>query len=269
MGSKSDTRKRLADYIYNDLDREGMVEIEKEIAENPELSEMYKRNMEVKDYLKAKLQLEDMRSDPNLEEAERLAEQILIKDSVGQYAVGNRRAIIPGLRRRKMWIISTIAASITIMITIGISRLVTDVDRLYQQYYTPFAASDIIQRGSLNSLYPEISRGIRHYMAGRYRESILELIPLVEDPGIRAEVRFFTGISYMGLGQFQHAEDMFKNVLNESSRYRPETLWYLSLSSMKNGEIDKALELLGDLESYDGMYQIDAQDLARKLRRIK
>ena len=66
--------RRLADYIYNDLSPEEQVEFEMELSNDPELSEYYELNTQVKEYLQTKIQLEEMRSDPMLEDAEKLAD---------------------------------------------------------------------------------------------------------------------------------------------------------------------------------------------------
>ena len=74
MKRETDRNRMLADYLYNDLDPEERDVLEREIQKNPELYESYQLNVEVKSYLQAKIQLEEMRSDPMLEDAEKLAD---------------------------------------------------------------------------------------------------------------------------------------------------------------------------------------------------
>jgi hypothetical protein len=269
MGSVSDKNRHLADYIFNDLGPQEVVEMEREIKENKELSESLRLNTWVKNYLKAKVQLEDMRSDPQLEEAERLAEQVLSVDAADQKPGDPGKLSLWDTRYRVRRFLFTAAASVALLIAIGLFRLTTDADQLYQRYYEPFEASDHTQRGILAEQYPEISRGIGYYMDGRYQESIRVFSVLEADHEIRAEIQFFTGISQMELGQFRQAEENLARLTDSHSRYRPEALWYLSLCCLKNQEFERASALLDDLLSYEGMYKSDAQDLARKIRRIK
>ena len=84
MEEKIDRHRRLADYIYDDLNAEEAGVIEKEISSDPQWSESYQLTRQVKDYLKAKILLEDMRSDPLLEDAEKLAEMAFDLDAPGE-----------------------------------------------------------------------------------------------------------------------------------------------------------------------------------------
>lgn len=269
MKHNLDRNRRLADYIYNDLGPEEIVEIEREISIDPQLSESYRLNMQVKDYLQAKVQLEEMRSDPQLENAERLADLAFNVESPNEQHHELNPVARPGRRIRNMTFAAAIAATVTIIIAVGIIPSNIDQDRLFDRYYEPIEASDYSQRGEPNEMYSDIANGINHYIDGNYSQSIDQFNELASDPAIRSEVHFFTGLSYMGLGQYQSAQNILELVVNGKSRYQPETLWYLSLCYLKTGEFEKATALLEQLEMYDGMYKEDAQTLRKKLRRFK
>ena len=57
------TNRRLADYIYNDMNPEEQVEFEMEVSGDPQLSDYYALNAEVKEYLQAGLPLLHPRDD--------------------------------------------------------------------------------------------------------------------------------------------------------------------------------------------------------------
>lgn len=269
MERNLDSNRRLADYIYKDLSPEEMVEFETEISGDPLLSESYELNMQVKNYLQAKVQLEEMRSDPMLENAEKLADMAFDLESHDE----KKHKLIPTRpkknRTRNMAIATAIAASVTIIIAVGILPSNMDPDRLFEQYYEPFGASDFSQRGEVNEVYGDIAQGINYYMDGNYNQSIGQFVELSSDPTIQSEVHYFTALSYMGLGQYPDAQSMLESVVGNENRYQTETLWYLSLCYLKTGESGKANTLLGQLVQYDGLYQKDAQTLLKKLRRFK
>lgn len=269
MERKLDRNRRLADYIYDDLDPEEIVEMEGEISKDPLLSESYRLNMQVKDYLQAKLQLEDMKGDPLLEDAEKLADMAFKFDSYNDQSL----ASIPANHRRKrirnIAVATVLAASVSLVITVGIITGSNDQDRLFDQYFEPIEASDYRQRGQLNELYKVVAEGINHYMEGNYDQTISLFDERISDPAIRPEVNLFTGLSYMGLGQFQHATTILEMSIDGNSRYLPESMWYLCLCYLKTGEFEKSVALLGQLKSYDGMYKEDAQSLLKKLRRAR
>ena len=268
MERKLDRNRRLADYIYNDLSSEENVEIEKEIAHDPQFSESYLLNIQVKDYLHAKIQLEEMRSDPLLEDAEKLADMAFDLDS---HELSGQETIPLGpksYRMRNMAIIGAVAAGLTIIVAVGIIPSNMDQDRLFDRYYAPMEASDYSQRGGANEMYRDIALGINQYVEGNYSQSINQFADLSLDPAIQSEVQFFTGLSYLGLGEYQSAQIILESFIDVDNRYQAEALWYLSLSYLKTGEFDQADALLGQLEIYDGLYKKDAQTLRKKLRRF-
>ncbi|MCK4750265.1 MAG: hypothetical protein KAT15_24580 [Bacteroidales bacterium] len=269
MGHDSDKNRKLADYIYDDLNLEEVTEIEREILDDAELSESYRLNMMVKEYLKAKVQLEDMRTDPRLEDAELLADMAFGIESGNQQKPEAKRDGISVNRRRFLWYTSAMAASIAILITVGLFVTNPGPDRLFERYYKTYSASDFGQRGGVNDLYSDIAEGINSYKTGNFMQSIRHFNELSSDPGIQAEVDFFTGLSYMGLENYQDAQISLEKLVDSNVRYQPEAMWYLSLSYMKTGEIEKARALLSRLESFSGLYQPGAQALGKKLRRIR
>lgn len=269
MELKLDRNRRLADYIYNDLGSEEVVEIEKEIAHDPQLSEFYLLNMQVKDYLQAKIQLEEMRSDPQLEDAEQLADMAFDIESQDE-SHHEPVPIRPKRNRiRNMAFAAAVAASATIIIAVGIIPSNINQDRLFDRYYEPFEASDYSQRGEANETYREIAIGINNYVEGNYRQSIDQFGTLALDPLIQSEVQYYTALSYLGLEQFQSAQSLLESVLDGDNRFQLEARWYLSLCYLKTGEFDKASAVLGQLEIYDGMYKKDAQTLRKKLGRFR
>lgn len=269
MERSFDNSRKLADYIYKDMSPEETVEFEMEISGDPQLSESYELNMQVKNYLQAKIQLEEMRSDPMLENAEKLADMAFDLESPDEKS----HKLIPKKpkknRFRNMAIATVIAASVTIIIAVGILPTNMDPDSLFEHYYEPFGASDFSQRGEGQEKYVDIAQGINYYVDGNYSQSIDQFDQLASDPTIQSEVQFFSALSYMGLGQYPDAQPMLESVLVSDSRYQTETLWYLSLCYLKAGEFEQVNTLLGQLEQYDGLYQKDAQALLKKLRRFK
>ncbi len=267
MKPKTDRNRILADYLYNDLDPDERDVLEREIQKNPELYESYQLNIEVKDYLQAKIQLEEMKSDPKLENAEQLADMAFDVESHDKV----EQKIIPIGKRKRIRNITfavAIAATVAIVISVGIIPTSIDQDRLFDRYYEPIEASDFSQRGEYYEMYSEIARGINFYTDGDYSQSIDQLSGLASDPAFLSEVQFFTALSHLGLGQYQHAQSILVSVLDGDIRYQAETMWYLSLCCLKTGELEKANALLGQLEIYDGMYKQDAQTLRKKLRRF-
>ena len=260
--------RKLADYIYNDLSPEERVEFEMELSDDPQLSDYYELNTQVKEYLQAKIQLEEMKSDPMLEDAEKLADlafetESSIPENQQPITIDRKTS-----RVRKLTIATAIAASMAILITIGMLAQINP-ERLYDSYYVALEASDFSQRGESNEAYRDLATGINSYLEGNYSESIEQFARLLPDPVFQTEVQFFSALSHMGLDQFEQAQKLFEALNSGENRYHLETLWYRSLCCLKAGEYDQADQYLGQLEQYSGMYQKNAQSLRKKLRRLK
>jgi tetratricopeptide (TPR) repeat protein len=269
MERKLDRNRRLADYIYNDLNSEKVVELEKEISNDPQLSESYQLNMQVKNYLQSKIQLEEMRSDPQLEDAEKLADMAFGIESHDEAASDPIPESPKRNRVRYLSLVAAVAASVTILIAVGIFPSSMDQDRLFDRYYEPYGASDNSQRGGANEFRRDVAAGINSYVEGNYSQSIAQFNTLASDPSIRSEVQYFTALSYLGLGQFESSQAHFEVLLEGDNKYELETLWYLSLCYLKTGELEKAQAILGQVENYEGIYKKDAQALGKKFRRRK
>jgi len=270
MKNNANRHKRLADYIYRDLDPEEMSALEKEMSENPDLAESYRLNSKVKQYLKAKIELEEMRSDPSLQEAERLAGLAYGKGprtrSTSVPPGGGLERLGPG---RKYLYAAVAAAAAVILVMIGLSPSFADPDMLFQTYYKPLDASDYTRRGDGTDLHLNLAEGISLYNQEAYEKSNYIFSHLYSVHPSLAEVRLFSGLSYMGLEQYDNAAHFLEELLENNVRYLPEATWYLSLCCLKTGELEKARELLSGLDEYEGMYGEQAQDLRNKLRRIR
>ncbi|MFO7934908.1 MAG: hypothetical protein R6U78_12600 [Bacteroidales bacterium] len=268
MKKNNKKHQRLADHIYHDLDPGKREALEREMSGDPDLAGSYHLGKKVKNYLKARIELEQMRSDPSLEEAERLA-KIALSDDHGKTISCPAGGGIHRLGPRKYLFVAVAAASAVILVVIGLTSSFTDPDRLFQAYYEPLDGSDYTRRGGGSDLYLNLSEGMSLYLDGEYEKSSRIFAQLYAVHAPLAEVRLFSGLNLMALGQYEAAEDYLEELLENNVRYVPEAAWYLSLCYLKTGELDKADELLLTLYEYPGLYRENAQDLRRKLRRIK
>jgi tetratricopeptide (TPR) repeat protein len=259
---------KLADYLYQDLDAGESLEFENKISEDPELHETYHLNVKVRDYLKAKIRLEEMRSDPMLGEAEKLAELAFQKDPPAGEPKHPGSASGKVLRTRLMYI-PAVAAIYIILLAIRLFIPANMPDILFENFYRPLPAADYIQRGEAGVNLSDLSEGIALYNQGAYEESIRVLDRAGSVQGGLPEADLFRGLDYLGLEQYETARDILAEYTENNTGHLPEALWYLSLCYLKTGEYAKSRALITRLEAYDGIYKRNAHVLERKLRRIK
>ena len=258
----------MANYIYKDMSREQVEEMDREISRDPELAELLGLNLKVKEYLKAKIELEEMRSDPLLGEAEKLADIALSEESLQEADVLEKETGKGGQKRRYVGYMSLAAAVVLALVLIRLLVPFTGTDRLYQSYYEPLQASNYIQRNTGPVSLSGFEEGIRSYMDGDYQNSIKILSGVKNAQEGNPAIRLFLGLSYMGLEQYETAGVILEDFINNSSQYIPEGLWYLGLCYLKTGDIERSGEMLSRLEAFDGLYKKDSQALLRKIRRI-
>ena len=268
MNRNSNIDIKLANYLYNDMDPEEIVEFEEEMSENPELYESFRMNTKVKEYLEAKVQLEEMRADPFFEEAERLAD-LAFSELSAEPDIQKKDHKTSRTIRHRFFYLSAIAATITLVVLIRIFIPFANTDRLYQAFYTPMDASDYTQRGERNELSQSISEGIINYNRADYKQSNLIFNQLDTQIDHHPEVQLFSGLNHMGLGEYTVARNILQDYIENNSRYIPEVTWYLGLCCLKTGNVEEARLHFLRLDDYEGMYKEDAQVLVRKLRRMK
>jgi tetratricopeptide (TPR) repeat protein len=270
MGEYSELSKKLAGYVYGDLDPGEAAQIQGEISQDKDLADSYRLNVKVRDYLKAKLQLEEMRNDPDLEQAMLWADLTVVPDQNPVTGTRIRQSSGPGRHklRKPLWIASAVAASIVLMLCLK-TLMQQEPGKLYYSYYQPFEASNFTRRGDAEEAYRNVTDAINTYLSGDYAETVRLFGQISSDPGLMPEVYFFRGLSYLGLGMFENAETELQSCIIDGTRYRPEALWYLSLCKLRMEKYDEAGDLLVELEYYAGMYGELARDLGRKISRIR
>ncbi len=268
MNQISDIDKRLINYLYDDMDTQELVGFEKEMMESPDISESYRMNLRVKEYLKAKVQLEEMKSDPLLEEAERLAGLAFIEEPPPEENI-REEDTTTWIEKKKFPYFTAIAAAISLLVVVRFFVPFSDPDRLFLSYYEPMDAATYTQRGDANETDQNLSEGIHRYIQGDYEQSGLLLDQLDTRAGAYPEVQFFRGLNRMGLEQYSMAGEILENYIDSHTRFIPEATWYLLLCYLKTGDVEKARDRLEQLQNYNGMYRKDAQILERKLRRME
>ncbi len=277
----NDPHRSLADYLYKDLKEVESQEVEKGLSMDPGLEETYRFNVRVRDYLKAKIQLESMRKDPELEEAERLAEMVLngsesapgteapVESEAGPGA-GSKDILSRRPKARMRWLIpaASVAAAAALIISLGVFGSGNTPEELFQDYYAPMDASEYTLRGGQTLEYSPVNEGIRLYLEGDYEATLQKMRTLSDRFPYRTEAQFYSGLSYLGLEQFELASEAFESVVQNQGRYLPEALWYLGLCQLQTGELEQSSMHLQRLSEYEGIYKEDALALLKDLRRF-
>lgn len=158
------------------------------------------------------------------------------------------------------------AAVAGFMLIGGSSILLIDTkpssERIYSSYYNPTAISTNVR--SLSGIQDQnILEGYELFQKGKFQEATAYFNA---DPN-SAVGQLLNGISFMELGDYKKANTYFNHLIEDNNNlFVDQAQWYLSLSYIKTGNIDKAKEHLKILTQEKGAFKDKAQKILTDLK---
>ncbi len=148
------------------------------------------------------------------------------------------------LNPSKKWFNYRIAASITILVTMGLwffNRPNTN-ERLYDKYYTQDPGLPTVMGSTDNYDFYE---AMVDYKQGHYKIAIGKWEKLLTQKPENDTLNYFLGVSHIANNQFERAlEFLNKNKDNASSRFFDENNFYLGMTYLKMNQMNKAKTFL-------------------------
>jgi hypothetical protein len=266
MNVKNKYSKIIANYLYYDMSQKERTQFEKDLLVNKELATEYKLQSSAIKYLKAKITLEEMKSDPNLAEAERLAEEMLSEEGNVAHIDSKKIRV---LFNDKRILIRRLAAAVILIGIVSSAILVfsSSNQSLYKSYYAPFNEAFGNYRGNNGVTNTSITKGVKLYISANYIDAIVLFQKLYEENPGDPVSSFYLGLSQLGNSDFLKAISLFEAHLKTFEVYQPEVKWYLALCYLKTDRVNDAYLLLEDLSVYPGKYGDNSKKLAKKLEK--
>ncbi len=273
---------RIIEYLQGEMSESDRLQFELELDENEDLKWEFDLVNSIDDDLKTIVDIDDIVSAEDYDEADLLAKKILSESEDYVTSIDHK---IPGalnestpyrptvsIRKRDMHsknryiLLAGMAASFIIGILIyNIFFRSISTDTLYAQFYNPMILpSEYVRSGKVAST-GILSTALNFYTNGKYLEadSLVSLLPDQKD--YANDVPFYSGIINMGKGDFKVATMKFEEYLNGPGNYFLEAKWYLSLCYLKTGDVHRARKGLAELSRSKGNYRKDALKLLRRL----
>lgn len=280
--------RKIANYIFEDMEPEERVQFEAELESNEELAKEYRRQINAAKYLKTKAQVEEVVNDPDFAEAERQVEQFFREkdaandagaadttkasdaaDAAGAADSSNERpATRPSANRSLKRILYPLLAAAAIFtgIILVLQAPGDPNERIFNRYYQPLADGRLISRGQTSGLSVTFEEALNLYFEEDYSQSASLFSELSQSDPNQPEYSLFEGLSVLGAGEYSKAATVFDSYLSRYDIYIPEAQWYLSLCYVKLEQPEKAKDLLNELSSLDGKYGVDSKKLLKKLK---
>jgi hypothetical protein len=176
---------------------------------------------------------------------DREAEEAALKDTLSglgdEYFGGKKEgAKVVLLTTRRRWIaVAAAAAAVLLLLLLWAPWQISLYDR-YARH--PVAAFELKSTGE----QADLVEAAQAFNAGKYGVALPLLEAALQRQGASPdpEVQLITGICYLELGQSAPARDLFRELAGGESAFRNEATWYLALSWVKDGDMDRAVSLL-------------------------
>ena len=227
MEIKDDDIDLIDAYLNDGLDDENKQKFEKRLESDEQFSTLYKTQIdlvnEIKSYEFANL--------------------------TASYLEAKRTTKVVRLNR---WLISGIAASITLIVTTLYVTL-PEPD-LYAQYYEPYP--DLVSSRAIT----DNSYALYYYGRAEYDKAIAEFEKMEQ---LGEDEKFYAGLTYLALGQLDSAELYLKESLN--TNWGANAKWYLALTHLKSQNLQQCVMYLEMIDPGTFKYE-EAQEMLDELK---
>lgn len=259
--------RKIANYIFEDMEPEERIQFEAELKSNEELAQEYRRQVNAAKYLKTKAQVEEVVNDPDFAEAERQVEEFF-REKDAANAANEKPTTKPSANRSLKRILYPLLAAAAIFTGIMLVLNVPGdpIERIFNQYYQPLEDGRLISRGQTSGLSVNFEEALNLYFEEDYSQSASLFSELSQSDPNQPEYSLFEGLSILGAGEYSKAAAVFDSYLSRYDIFLPEAQWYLSLCYVKLEQSEKAKDLLNELSSLDGKYGVDSKKLLKKLK---
>ena len=165
---------------------------------------------------------------------------------------------------KKRWYYYAAAACVALFIGVRIFLPFSQTpDELYSDYFAPYPNifEPTLRGEGVTSLRTE---AFQAYDQGNYQRAAAlfnKLIKENKEPGLL----MLLGNSNLMLGKTEEAEKNFNELVNDYDEFDIPAKWFLSLSYLKRGEKEKAINLLKELGSTEISYAAKAKELLKKV----
>lgn len=194
-----------------------------------------------------------------------LIELRTLLNNIPKSKVGYSKGINFRNKVNRIWQIA--AASLVIVLLTGglwytLSSKSYSSERLITEYYkAPHAVgqSRSVEYGSDNAL----KEAFNYYQQNDYTNA-LKCFRTLDN---QVTAKFYSGVCYIELGQYQEATDFFEFVINDKDNlFIEQAEWYIGLIYLMNNDKDKAFDHFNKISKADSFYTDQAQEILKYLK---
>jgi len=174
----------------------------------------------------------------------------------------------PGLKRKLVIRYTSLAAAVITGAVILIATLLpgNNPDKIYSRYYESIEAVSPVTRSLAGDETDIWEAAVMSYNNGDYMSAAAGFSNLASVNPLSVIPRFYLGMCYLGLGEYEQAVDFLEPVVKEREEYSREAEWYLGLANLKLCDIETASACFESLVQSQGYYSERSEEILRRLR---
>jgi len=247
--------EELENYINRELSNEELASFEAELTSNQKLMDEIGL---IKNIDLALSETDVMRLRNNLQN---IASEIAANKQTERSFAGKFKA--------KRIVLSTVAASLILLL--GITGIMSrqSQDDIYQKFYTKYEATGIVRSANLTA-DKTLSEALQKFENQDYDAALSLFTEVISRDQNNMVGHFYTGISLQETGKYQNAIKEFETVIiDKDNLFTEQAEWYIGLCYLQTNENKKAYKQFKKIAKNEGFYQQKAQSILNKIKDSK
>jgi len=244
--------EELESYINSELSNEELASFEAELTSNQKLMDEIGL---IKNIDLALSETDVMRLRNNLQN---IASEIASNKQTERSFVGKFKA--------KRIVLSTVAASLILLL--GITGILSrqSQDDIYQKFYTKYEATGIVRSANLTA-NKTLSEALQKFENQDYNAALNLFTEVISRDQNNMVGHFYTGISLQETGKYQNAIKEYETVIiDKDNLFTEQAEWYIGLCYLQTNENKKAYKQFKKIAKNEGFYQQKAQSILNKIK---
>ena len=171
-----------------------------------------------------------------------------------------------GKFKAKRIVLSTVAASLILLL--GITGIMSrqSQDDIYQKFYTKYEATGIVRSANLTA-NKTLSEALQKFENQDYNAALNLFTEVISRDQNNMAGHFYTGISLQETGKYQNAIKEYETVIiDKDNLFTEQAEWYIGLCYLQTNENKKAYKQFKKIAKNEGFYQQKAQSILNKIK---
>jgi len=244
--------EELESYIHSELSNEELASFEAELTSNQKLMDEIEL---IKNIDLALSETDVMQLRNNLQN---IASEIAANKQTERSFAGKFKA--------KRIVLSTVAASLILLL--GITGIMSrqSQDDIYQKFYTKYEATGIVRSANLTA-NKTLSEALQKFENQDYNAALDLFTEVITRDQNNMVGHFYTGVSLQETGKYQNAIKEYETVIiDKDNLFTEQAEWYIGLCYLQTNENKKAYKQFKKIAKNEGFYQQKAQSILNKIK---